>query len=77
MIKAKEIMNGHPVPTTEVARPPRTRSTTRPRLSSAATAPPAEPEGTIEQSLGHYRALLGKVADVLFQITKDGLIRSA
>jgi signal transduction histidine kinase len=32
---------------------------------------------SVEQSIAHYKALLGKVADVLFQISKDGLIRNA
>ena len=75
MLKAKEIMNGNVVPTSEVARAPRPKSSARPRTSAPAPQP-AEPEAP-EQSIAHYRALLGKVSDVLFQITKDGHIRSA
>jgi two-component system sensor kinase FixL len=81
MLKAKEIMNGNLVPTSEVARAPRPKSPARQRPTPSKAQPgtpaPAETEPTLEQNISHYRVLLGKVSDVLFQITKDGFIRSA
>ncbi|MDB6031063.1 MAG: domain S-box protein [Verrucomicrobiales bacterium] len=75
MVKAKEIMNGNPVPASELGRVQSSVSAgyQRGNTTFLNKADPAQ----AAQNIAQYKALLGTIADVLFVIGKDGHIRTA
>lgn len=75
MVKAKETLNGTPVPASETGRvqPVPGAGYTRGNTTFLGKGDAA----SAAQNIAQYRALLGNVSDVLFVVGKDGHIRSA
>ena len=74
MVKAKEIINGTPVPASEMGRVQATATSGYQRGNTTFLS--KADAGQSSQNIAQYKALLGTIADVLFVISKDGHIRS-